>query len=327
MKSFLPKVLHHVFFSPMICHVLDSLQPLNLSQTIVVTGHERELVEEAIAEYQPLFVFQEHQNGTGHAVQLTESSLSSDIDHVLIVCGDTPLVSATTLQLMIDDHHTRQSDVTVLSTLVDDPTNYGRMICDAEDNLLAIIEEKDATADQKNIREINGGIYIVRKDVLFSSLLQTDSANAQGEVYLTDIIKIANRDGRIVSRLICENPLEIMGVNSRKELMRAHDIMQDRFFDSLLDNGVTVMRRSTSSIHPTATVGQDSTIHSNVSIDANAVIGSFCHIYDQCYIMNSYIGDNVVIGAGSKLIGANIPSNSIVNPASVMIFENDFKVE
>ncbi|MDA3970055.1 MAG: NTP transferase domain-containing protein [Desulfobulbaceae bacterium] len=327
MKSFLPKVLHPVFYSPMICHVLDSLQALNLTQTIVVTGHKRQLVEETIAEYQPAFVFQEDQNGTGHAVQLTEQILESNIEHVLIVCGDSPLISADTLQLMIDEHQDSQSDVTVLSTVVDDPSNYGRMVCDAENRLLAIIEEKDATLVQKDIREINGGIYIVRKEVLFSSLEQVNSENAQGEVYLTDIVGIANNDGHNVSRVICENPLEIMGVNSRKELMEAHDIMQDRFFDQLLDHGVTVMRRSTSSIHPTATLGQDTTIYSNVSIDSNVIIGSFCQIHDQCYIKDSYIGENVIIGAASKLIGANIPANSIVKPGSIMIFANDMDAE
>ncbi len=326
MKSVLPKVLHSVFFTPMVCHVLDSLKQLNLVQKIAVTGHEHELVEQRLTGYDLTFVYQEQQNGTGHAVQLCESSLQSDVDHVLIVCGDSPLVSSHSLQLMMDEHVTSESDVTVLSTEVDDPTHYGRMVCDINNGLLAIVEEKDANADQKNIKEINGGIYIVRKDVLFSSLRQTNTDNKQGELYLTDIVHIANVNGYRVSRVICENPLEVMGINSRKELMKAHDIMQNCFFDHLLDNGVSLIRPTTSSIHPTLKVGTDSCIHSNVSIDSNVVIGSFCQINDQCYIKNSYIGDNVIVGAGSKLIGANIPSNSIVNPASVMVFENEMKV-
>ena len=326
MKSLLPKVLHPVFFKPMICHVLDSLKLLTLDQTIVVTGHESRMVEDRLAEYNPVFVFQEMQNGTGHAVQLCAATIHSDTEHVLIVCGDSPLISGNTLQLMVDEHLDSGVDVTVLSTVVDDPTNYGRMVCDDNNQLVGIVEEKDADADQKKIKEINGGIYIVNKDVLFSSLQQTNTENAQGEVYLTDIIRIARNDGYSVARVICENPIEVMGINSRQELSKAHDLMQHSFFEYLLDNGVSLIRPHTSSIHPTANIGSDTCIHANVSFDANVVIGSFCEIKDQCYIQNSYIGDNVIIGAGSKLIGANIPSNSIVNPASVMVFESEIKV-
>jgi bifunctional UDP-N-acetylglucosamine pyrophosphorylase/glucosamine-1-phosphate N-acetyltransferase len=326
MKSILPKVLHQVFFTPMVCHVLASLNQLDLKQIIVVTGHEHELVEERLTDYDVTFVLQEEQNGTGHAVQICESALLQATEQVLIVCGDSPLISSNTLQLMIDEHIKSCSDVTVLSTEVDDPAHYGRMVCDSENQLLAIIEEKDASADQKEIKEINGGIYIVRKDVLFSSLKQTNTENMQGELYLTDIVRIANDDQYKVSRVICDNPVEVMGVNSRQELMKVHDIMQNYFYDHLLDNGVSLIRPMTSSIHPTVKIGTDSCVYANVSLGANVVVGSFCQIYEQCYIKNSYIGDNVIIGAGSKLVGANIPSNSIINPASVMIFENEIKV-
>ena len=326
MKSFLPKVLHSVFYTPMVCHVLESIQRLDLYQTIVVTGHERELVEQRLGEYSVTFVYQQMQNGTGHAVQLTEDALDDKVGHVLIVCGDSPFISTQTLQLMLDEHLSSDSAVTVLSTFVSDPRNYGRIVCDSDNQLLSIVEEKDANAEQREITEINGGVYIVKKDVLFSSLQQTDTKNKQGEVYLTDIVRIASADGFKVSRVICDDPVEIMGVNSRQELTKAHDIMQHSLFDHLLENGVSLIRPSTSSIHPTVVIGADTSIFANVSIDVGVVIGSFCQISDQCYIKNSYIGDNVIIGAGSRLIGANIPSNSIVNPASVMIFENEINV-
>lgn len=327
MKSVLPKVLHPVFFKPMVCHVLESLQHLSTRQIIVVTGHEHEMVEQRLTDYQATFVYQEEQKGTGHAVQLCEASIVKDTEHVLIVCGDSPLISGHTLQLMFDEHVGSESDVTVLSTQVDDPTNYGRMVCDSKNQLLAIVEEKDADADQKEIQEINGGIYIVKRDVLFASLEKTDTNNKQGEVYLTDIVRIANADGFKVSRVICENPVEIMGINSRQELTKAHDIMQNSFFDHLLDNGVSLLRPGTISIHPSVKIGTDTMISANVVLGANVVIGSFCQINDQCYISNSYVGDNVVIGAGSKLIGAKIASNSIVNPVSVMVSENEIEVE
>lgn len=326
MKSVLPKVLHPVFFKPMVCHVLDSLQALRLSQTIVVTGHEREMVEEQLLSYEPTFVYQDEQNGTGHAVQLCESAIQSNVEHVLIVCGDSPLISGHTLQLMLDEHIDSGSDVTVLSTVVADPSHYGRMVCDKENGLLAIVEEKDADVEQKKIKEINGGIYIVKRKVLFSALQKTDTKNMQGEVYLTDIVRIASDGGFKVSRVICGNPLEIMGINSRQELSKAHDIMQNALFDHLLDNGVSLIRPGTMSVHPTVNIGRDTTLSANVSLDTNVVIGSFCQVNDHCYIKNSYIGDNVIIGAGSKLIGANIASNSIVTPASVMVFENDIEV-
>lgn len=325
MKSFLPKVLHPVFFTPMVCHVMDSLKQLDLHQTVVVTGHGHELVEQRLAGYKSTFVYQKEQNGTGHAVQLTEDVLLATTDHVLIVCGDAPFISSQTLQLMLVEHIDSSSDVTVLSTLVDDPSHYGRMVCDEENQLLAIVEEKDASASQKDIKEINGGIYIVRKDVLYSSLKQTDTKNMQGEVYLTDIVRIANADGFKVSRVVCDNPVEIMGINSRQELAKAHDIMQKCLFDHLLDNGVSLIRSCTSSIHPSVVIGADTSIYPNVSLGADVFIGAFCQIEDHCYIKNSYIGDNVIIGPGSRLIGANIPSNSIVKPAAIMIFENEIE--
>lgn len=326
MKSLLPKVLHPVLFTPMVCHVLDSLKQLDLHQTIVVTGHGHEIVEQRLVGYKATFVYQEEQNGTGHAVQLTEDVLLETTDHVLILCGDSPFISSQTLQLMLGEHIDSNSDVTVLSTVVDDPSHYGRMVCDEENQLLAIVEEKDASASQKDIKEINGGIYIVRKDVLYSALRQTDTQNMQGEVYLTDIVRIANAGGFKVSRVICDNPVEIMGINSRQELVRAHDIMQNCLFDHLLDNGVSLIRSCTSSIHPSVVIGSDTSIYPNVSLAADVVIGSFCQIEDHCYIKNSYIGDNVIIGPGSRLIGANIPSNSIVKPASIMVFENEIEV-
>lgn len=326
MKSILPKVLHPVFFKPMVCHVLDSLQKLDLNQVIVVTGHEHEIVEQNLLEYSVDFVLQEAQNGTGHAVQLTQSALVESSEHVLIVCGDSPLISQHTLQLMIEDHLKEDADVTVLSTEVTDPSHYGRMVCDAENHLLEIVEEKDANASQKQIKEINGGIYIVRRKILFATLAKINTANAQRELYLTDIVRIAREDGRKVSRVICENSLEIMGVNSRQELVKAHDILQNSFFDYLLDNGVSLVRPFSSSIHPTAVIGSDTTIFANVSLHKNVIIGSFCQISDQCYIENSYIGDNVIIGAGCKLIGVKISSNSIVKPASIMICENEINV-
>ncbi|MEN8258265.1 MAG: sugar phosphate nucleotidyltransferase [Thermodesulfobacteriota bacterium] len=326
MKSSLPKVLHPVFFQPMVCHVLDSVSALPLAQTIVVVGHQHEMVQGVLHNYNVSFVVQEEQNGTGHAVLVCGEMVASDCDTVLILCGDTPLVRSDTLQQMIDRHQANQNIITIMSTKVDTPTGYGRMVCDDQEQLLEIVEEKDASEDQRSIKEINGGIYLVNREFLFSALAQVDTNNAQGEVYLTDIVKKGNESGTKVSSFLCNDSQEILGVNSRQELAQAHDIKQQELFVKLWDSGVSLQRPSTLSIHPATSIGQDTVVHANCTINHNVFIGRHCDIGSHTYIKNSYIGDDVLVGSGSVLIGAKIESGNVVSPGTVTVTENKISI-
>lgn len=322
MKSMLPKVLHPVFFQPMVSHVLDAARKLPLLQTIVVVGHQQEKVQEALHEYTISFAVQDEQKGTGHAVLICEELVSLESDAVLILCGDTPLVRAETLQAMINQHQAQQNVISVMSTDVENPSGYGRMICDEHGQLLEIVEEKDATDDQRSIREINGGIYLVQRDFLFRALATVGTDNAQGEVYLTDIVRKGNEAGVKVAGFVCKNSQEIHGVNSRQELARAHDVKQDEFFVKLWDSGVSLQRPTTLSINPTAIIGMDTVIQANCTIGQKVFIGSHCQIGAHTFIENCDIGDGVIVGPGSVLAGVTLGAGSIVSPGTVTINEN-----
>jgi bifunctional UDP-N-acetylglucosamine pyrophosphorylase/glucosamine-1-phosphate N-acetyltransferase len=322
MKSSLPKVLHPVFFQPMVCHVLDAVGHLPLLQTTVVVGHQAELVRLALQPYDVSFAVQHEQNGTGHAVLVCQELVDCRSDTVLILCGDTPLVRPHTLLKMMDCHQAGGHVLTVMGTRMEHPKGYGRLVSDAEGQLLEIVEEKDASAAQRRIREVNAGIYLVQRDFLFQALATVDTDNAQGEVYLTDIVAKGNGAGLKVASFICDDPQEVLGVNSRQELARAHDIKQQEFFGKLWDAGVSLQRPSTLAIHPTAAIGSDSVIQANCTIDENVIVGQHCLIGAHSYIKNSSIGDDVMVGAGSVLVGVTIGAGSSVAPGTVSIAEN-----
>jgi len=319
MKSAHAKVMHEVFFKPMIHHVLDALTPLNIHQTVVVTGHQAEKVEQACAGYDVIFARQYEQLGTGHAVLAAESALSSgDTDVVLILCGDTPLIRSATLQAMLTEHLSGTHKLTVMTTVVDDPTNYGRIILSNSGHVQAIVEEKDASSEQKKINEINAGIYCVDKNFLFTALQGVGTDNKQGEVYLTDIIAIAHSAGQQVQRFCCRQAEETLGVNSRYELSLAHATLQRRYLRQLMDQGVTCILPATISISGEVTIGRDTIIYPNVSISGNTSIGVNCRVAPFSCLVDCQLGDNVSIGEFSYLNGITLAGNDSINPHSSM---------
>ena len=326
MKSSLPKVLHSVFFQPMVCHVLDAVHDIAMAQTVVVVGHQHEVVQGALADYDVTFAIQTEQNGTGHAVLAAEQMIEADSDTVLILCGDTPLITAATLQEMIKQHQKDQNSITVMGTEVSNPEGYGRLVCDSQGQLLEIVEEKDATDEQRHLKVINAGIYLVDRDFLFSALATVGTDNAQGEVYLTDIVKKGNENNIKVGSFVCANKQEILGVNSRQELAEAHDIKQQELFEKLWDSGVSLQRPSTLAIHPATSIGLDTLIQANCTIKQNVIIGRHCDVGSHTLIKNCYVGDDVLIGAGSTLIGVKIESGNVVPPGTVEITENEISI-
>jgi len=320
MKSSLAKVLHPVFHKPMVGHVVETLKALPMvEQTLVVVGHQRQAVQAVLAPYGVGFAVQQEQLGTGHAVLVCQDDIDPALDTVLILCGDTPLLSPQTLTDLFATHGEQQAKLTILTTKVAEPANYGRVVSDQHGQVMAIVEEKDASEEIRAINEINAGVYCVDRHFLFASLAEVGTDNAQGEVYLTDIVAMACEQKLPVARYVCEDSGEVLGVNSRYELSLADDVLQNLFIRQLQDDGVSIQRPATVAIHPSAKIGPDTTIASGVTVAAGVSIGAGGVIGAHCYLQSTIMGEGVEIGPGSLLIGAELNDGDKVAPGQQII--------
>ena len=316
MKSNKAKVLHEVFYSPMIHHVVKAVLPLGPSRTIVIVGHQQDEVRNALGDFPVEFVTQEKQLGTGHAVLATEQSLSDTQGTVMILCGDTPLIQTKTLQEMYDCHKASSATLTLMTTNLDNPTNYGRILIDSDGRLSGIVEEKDTTLEQKAIREINAGIYCVEKAFLYGALHRVGTDNSQGEMYLTDIVALAVTGGHRAERFITSAPHDVLGVNSRVELAAAHKEIQCRRNTELMLQGITMHNPETICVATTSTIGQDTLLMAGVHIQGESTLGESCRIEPGVILQNCILGDKVKIGAYSILENCTLPAETVLAPHS-----------
>jgi bifunctional UDP-N-acetylglucosamine pyrophosphorylase / glucosamine-1-phosphate N-acetyltransferase len=316
MKSEKAKVLHEVFYAPMVHHVINATLPLQPLQTVVIVGHQHAAVRQALDPFDVDFVLQKEQLGTGHAVLVAEKSIAENVETVMILCGDTPLIKAETLLEMYDRHCEQQAALTLMTTVLEDPTNYGRILSDPGDKILGIVEQKDATRQQLAIQEINAGIYCVEKNFLFSALKKVGTDNSQGEVYLTDIVKLAVDRDRIVEKYIALTPLDVLGVNSRVELADAQQELQMRQNRMLMLEGVSMQNPETISVSPDASVAGDTLLGPSVSISNKTTIGHSCTIGQGTILHNCHIGDKVSIGPYSCLSDCTIADDTSLPPFS-----------
>ncbi len=222
MQSELPKVLHQANGRPLLDYVLDTAQSLDPEKIVLVVGHQAELVMHASARFKVAAALQEPQLGTGHAVMQTETHLHDFDGDALILSGDAPLVNPSTLRKLIAFHRSTKAVATVLTAELDDPTGYGRIIRETEsDGVLKIVEQKDASEKERDIKEINSGVYLFNAKVLFEALSQIDTNNAQKEYYLTDVFEVCFRKGARVCAFTTDNPGEILGINTPAQLLDA----------------------------------------------------------------------------------------------------------
>lgn len=319
MKSDKAKVLHEVFSLPMIHHVLLAVSPLEPARTLVIVGHQKKEVEQSLTAFDVTTVTQHEQLGTGHAVAITESYIPESADTVMVLCGDTPLIRAETLKEMFALHRKSGADLTVMTTFLENPTNYGRIITGNNERILGIVEEKDATLQQRAIKEINAGIYCVNRSFLFAALQQVGTDNSQGEVYLTDIVSIAVNSGKQVEKLVSPHAKDVLGVNSRVELAQAHSELQYRRNVEIMLQGVTIQSPDSVSISQASIVGRDSLIMSGVQVYGRSVIGKKCTLWPGVILIDCILGDNVEIGAYSVLQNCTIPENGIAPPHSTSV--------
>lgn len=229
MKSDKAKVLHEICGRPMIEYVMRAAMVVAGQNVVVVIGHQAESVKKAVNRVgEANFALQEKQLGTGHAVMCAMPFISADVDQVVVLCGDVPLIKAATILGLSADHRRHGRDISLLAVSLDEPKGYGRIIFDDHGELTAIVEEKDATPAQKQIKVINSGIYIIKREFLEQSLPQLRSDNAQNEIYLTDVIGIGYRQNRKIGAVISTDSDEIIGVNSRDDLQIAESLMKQR---------------------------------------------------------------------------------------------------
>ncbi len=318
MKSNTAKVLHEVFFAPMVQHVTNAVLPLAPAQLLIVVGHQSQAVEKALRTVPCEFVIQEQQRGTGDAVLSAEKALQEHSHTIMILCGDTPLIRTTTLAQMYESHQRSRATLTLMTTILDNPTNYGRIITNTNDEILGIVEQKDASPQQLSIKEINAGIYCIDKTFLFSALKKVDTNNSQQEFYLTDIVKQAVDQGMKVDKYIAPAPAEVLGVNSRIDLADAQIELQLRRNRQLMLQGITIYNPETVAVAPDVNIAHDSVLEAGVRISGKSSIGQGCKIGQGAILDNCQVGELVHIGPYCCLNNVTISSGKTIPPLTTI---------
>ena len=360
MKSDTPKVLHTIFDKTLVGYVIDAVNNTGLAdENFVIVGHQAERVEEYINKNydNAKCVLQSPQLGTGHAVSMALPYLKDFDGEVIILCGDTPLITSETIKEFVEYHRENKSDLTVMSAIFENPTNYGRIIRNQDGSLNSIVEEKDATPEQKAVKEINAGIYCINWAKIKPAFNELTSNNAQGEYYLTDIIKWGNEKNLSVNAYTLKNNEEIFGINSKTHLAEATKMLNNKIVQKHLDNGVQIIDPATTWISPETEIGADTIIYPSCYINGKNKIGKHCKIgpfahlrgdvvledyvkignfvevkkttikshTNAChltYLGDSEIGSNVNIGAGT--ITANY--NPLTKVKSKTIIKDNVKI-
>ena len=311
-KSDLPKVLHKVCGKEMVNHVIDSIRKAGIDDVDVIVGKGAELVKERTSDRNVSYSLQEEQLGTGHAVKCSKDFLKDKKGVVAVFAGDTPLIRQSTIEKLFNEHIEKKNAATVLTSMVEDPTGYGRIVRDSNNEVLKIVEHKDCNEEELKIKEMNTAIYCFDIELLVSSLSKINNNNNQGEYYLTDVIEILKSEGKKIGAVITEFE-ETIGVNSRVQLAEAEEILKNRINLIHMENGVTLIDPKTTYIGIDVEIGKDTIIYPNNILEGNTKIGSNCTLYQNSRIVDSVIGDEVDIQS-SVILSSNIGDNTTVGP-------------
>lgn len=323
MKSTMPKVLHKVAGRPMLGYAILLARQVATNHVAVVVGHGADLVRTYLtgeeAQFDPhLIVEQSQQLGTGHAVQQAYpalTSLSSSVaSQFVIMCGDTPLLTAETVSALVRYHQSEGATLTLLTTHLTRPSGYGRVLRGKEGTVCRIVEDRDASPEEKQVSEINVGTYVVEAQFLQKALGQLKPQNAQGEYYLTDIIEIAVQDAKKVVAWVTEDPLETLGVNTRVHLALAEKEMRRRICERLMLNGVTLLDPERVMVDHQVTVGRDTVLHPGVVLEGDTHIGEHCTIRANSRLTNSVVHRGVRIQDASVVQESTIEEDAVIGP-------------
>lgn len=314
MNSSLPKVLHKIYDAPMLQYVLKTLTELNPQRIVVVVGkHFKEIRESVKGDGSICFAHQKEAMGTGDALLKARQAIKGFKGTVLIINGDTPLVLRETLKKFLHLHKQKKSVISVLSFLAEEPSSYGRVIRDESGKAASIVEDRDATDLQKNIKEVNSGIYALESEA-FHILKEIKLNESKGEYYLTDVISIANDKGIKVDAFCIGSEDELMGVNTLGELEKVRQLMKDRIIKRWMNRGVNFMDTNSVFISPDVRIGKGTYIYPNVYLEGNTRVGRGCTIYPNVRIQNSIIGDGAIIQDSTLIESSVVKNRASVGP-------------
>lgn len=317
MNSDLVKVLHPLMGIPMLSYTLDlSLNGIHAEKTVVVVGYQADRIRKTCNDPRLQFVLQEEQLGTGHAVMQALPFLQDFNGTVLILCGDVPLVKLETLRSFLDAFRRSGSTLSVLTTVVDRPFGYGRILRNTGGWLEKIVEEKDASEEERLIREINTGIFSVRAPYLFQGLKEIGQENAQGEFYLTDLVEVARQKGLRCSAHMVMDPMEVMGINTRIDLATAHEVLRKWKTQDLMLSGVTLLDPEVTYVDRMVEIGRDTILHPNCILQGKTKVGQRCIIESNAKIIDSIVGNDAIIRSNSVLTESEIEDGAIIGPFS-----------
>jgi bifunctional UDP-N-acetylglucosamine pyrophosphorylase/glucosamine-1-phosphate N-acetyltransferase len=313
MKSNLAKALHALAGRPLIQHVLNAAVGVAPEKIILVLGRQADRVRSAVGAYRPEIVLQAEQLGTGHAVQQATEAISTGTGPVLVLCADTPLITGKTLQDVVELHRKSSATITLVTAKVDKPFGYGRVVR-GKSGVMRVVEEKDATAAQKKIREVNAGIYCFDRKFLLSALMVLGRNNAQGEYYLPDTIALAKKKKHRVSAFLCRDSDEVMGVNTRFDLGVAEAILRRRINRQWMLEGVTMVDPDTVFVGNEVRLGRDVVIYPNVMLEGGTRIGDGCVVHSGTRIVSSVLAEKVIVKDCSVIEESEIASDAVVGP-------------
>lgn len=311
MKSNTAKVMHKICGQSLLAYVVDAARKAGSGEIVTILGYQADQVRDSVRDV--TYILQEQQLGTGHAVLQASPLLEGRAGTVLVLCGDTPLITGDTLKQAYEAHISQKNQVTVITACVQDPTGYGRIIRDQEGRIRSIVEQKDATEEQRAIKEINSGMYFFEIPALLKALNKLNNANSQGEYYLTDTVEGILSDSGSAGAYLIEDSTEILGVNDRIQLSDAEKIMRDRIIRGHMKNGVSFILPETSVIGPHVEIGRDTVIYPGTLLEENTRIGEQCVIGPYSRISNSTVGNDVHI-MNSVILDSEIGSKTKVGP-------------
>jgi bifunctional UDP-N-acetylglucosamine pyrophosphorylase / glucosamine-1-phosphate N-acetyltransferase len=320
MKSKLYKVLHSVCGKPMVQHIVDHLNHLMMNEIVVVVGHGADMVKEQLGD-RVQYALQEQQLGTAHAVMMCRDLLQDKTGTTMVLTGDTPLIKEETLASLIEHHEQTGAAATILTTEVQDATGYGRIVRNSLGTVARIVEHKDATEEERQICEINTGIFCFDNQKLFSALTKVKNENVQGEYYLPDVIEILKEQEEVISAYLTPDHEEGLGVNDRVQLAKAEAVLRKRINEKHMRNGVTIIDPVSTYIEADVVIGSDSIVHPGTMLRGKTVIGEDCKIGPNADLTNTIMEDQVkiqysVVTDSQIRKGASIGPFAYIRPGS-----------
>ena len=314
MKSDLPKVLHPLGGKPLFLHPLEIAQKLGARRIAVVIGHGADAVKRAYSGGDVSWVVQEKQLGTGHAVGCARDCFDKFKGELLILSGDVPLIQQQTLTALIARHRDDRVPLTLMTAILGSPTGYGRILRDDSGAVTGIVEEKDADETQRQVREVNAGVYVADPQFLFAALASVKNDNRQGEYYLPDAVTVALAQGKKIATFQIDDPREMLGINTREELARMETIFRERINKQWMDAGVTLKDPATTYIDAEVTIGRDTVIGPNTQLCGKTAIGAKCRLDGNAFITDAQIGDEVHLRFSVVLAGCRVERGAIIGP-------------